>query len=97
MSSAVNVFGRLRCFCQEALRINVEGSFKDGKAKDSRVWLGDDVATFRSDHDSLSEIAVCGLLDGFQETSWDPGGALDAGFVVPLAVVVCWTILDPMT
>lgn len=62
-----------------------------------RVWLCDDVATFRGDHDSLRETAVCRLFNSFQETPWYTSGALDAGFIIPLAIVICWTILDPMT
>ena len=62
----------------------------------SRVWLRDDVATFRRHHDSLTYSRTGWIVDGLQEAPRDTCRPFYAWFIVELTITIRRTILDPM-
>ena len=66
-------------------------------SSDLHIGLSNDIATLRSDHDTVTNLTSRRVLDSFQEASWDTGGSLDAWSVIVIAVVVRRTVLDPVT
>lgn len=64
--------------------------------KHVQIWLCYDITTLGGDHDSLADIASR-VVYSFQHATWNTCCSLDARTVVKFTIVVCWTVLDPVT
>jgi hypothetical protein len=67
------------------------------KERYSRIRLGHHVTTFWCHHDSLTYSRASGIVDRFQKASRNSRRSLYAWFIVELTIVVCWTVLYPVT
>ena len=65
--------------------------------RDLQVRLRNDVATLWRDHDALAERRTIRVLDSFQEAARDARRSLDAWPVVVVPIVICGTVLDPVS
>ena len=63
---------------------------------DLRIRLSNNIAPLRSDHHSLGDLTLVGILHRFEKAARDTSSSLDTRFVVELAITIRWTILDPM-
>ncbi len=68
-----------------------------GMRGDVRIWLRHNITSLRSNHDTLAERACCGIVHGLEEAPRNTCGALDAGSVVVILVIIRRAILNPMT
>ena len=59
--------------------------------------MSNDITSFWSDHDALTEGACCRIIDGLEEAPRNTGRSLDSRAVVELAVIVGGAVLDPVT
>ena len=85
------------CLCHDALREPCESIRRRNRASIySRVWLGDNVATFGRDHNSLAYLCTTWIVDGLQEAPRNTCHPFYARFIVELTITIRWTILNPM-
>jgi hypothetical protein len=58
--------------------------------------LGNDVATFGSDHDTLAKLTAIGIVNSFKHTPWNTSRSFDTRLIVKFTVTVGWAVLYPV-
>lgn len=67
------------------------------RCTDLRIGLSDDITSLGSDHHTLSNLTLVRIFHRLKKAARDTRSSLDAGFVIELAIAICWAVLDPMT